>query len=378
MTVTEMPNGSLIGVPGSRWRLHTPALVLDLDAMERNLELMAAHCRAAGQALRPHAKSHKCAAIAKAQRAAGAVGACCATLREAEAMADAGVPVLITSPPTGAAKVARLMALHRRVPELAVVTDTLAHARVLAAAATLDRPLAVVVDFDVGSHRTGAADAAAAVAIARVIDAAPGLAFAGVQAYYGHLQHVESYAERAAAVAAEHARLAEAVAALAAAGLAPALITGGGTGTHDIDHRHGLFTELQAGSYLFTDVQYNQVALTEADPRPFAPSLFVHATVVNDVHDTHAVIDAGLKSFATDGPAPELSDGAPAGASYRFFGDEHGAVVYGAGNERLEVGAQLACLVPHCDPTVNLYDAYHCVRGDTLVDIWPIDARGNP
>jgi D-serine deaminase-like pyridoxal phosphate-dependent protein len=362
VTVTETPNRSLIGVPGSRWRLNTPALVLDLDAMERNLELMAAHCRAAGQALRPHAKSHKCAAIAAEQRAAGAVGTCCATLREAEAMAGAGVPVLITSPPTGAAKVARLMALHRRFGELAVVTDTLAHARALAAAARLDRPLAVVVDFDVGTHRTGAADAASVVAIARVIDAAPGLAFAGVQAYYGHLQHVESYAERAAAVAAEHARLGETVAALGAAGLAPGVVTGGGTGTHDIDHRHGVFSELQ----------------TEGEPRPFEPSLFVHATVVNDVHETHAVIDAGLKSFATDGPAPEFADGAPLGASYRFFGDEHGAVVYGEANERLEVGAQLSCLVPHCDPTVNLYDAYHCVRGDTLVDIWPIDARGNP
>jgi D-serine deaminase-like pyridoxal phosphate-dependent protein len=381
VSVTETPNTSLIGVPGSRWRLSTPALVLDLDAMERNLELMAAHCRAAGQALRPHAKSHKCAAIAAAQRAAGAVGACCATLREAEAMAGAGVPVLITSPPTGAAKVARLMALRRRYAELTVVTDTLAHARALAAAAVeagLDRPLGVVVDFDVGTHRTGAADAASVVAIARVVDVAPGLAFAGVQAYYGHLQHVEGYAERAAAVAAEHERLAETVAALGAAGLAPGVVTGGGTGTHDIDHRHGVFTELQAGSYVFTDVQYNQVALTEGEPRPFEPSLFVHATVINDIHQSHAVIDAGLKSFATDGPAPEFADGAPVGASYRFFGDEHGAVVYGEANERLEVGAQLSCLVPHCDPTVNLYDAYHCVRGDTVVDIWPIDARGNP
>ena len=381
MAAFESPNAHLLGVPGSRWRLSTPALVLDLDVMESNLQLMAEHCRATGQALRPHAKSHKCTAIAKTQMAAGAVGACCATIREAEVMAAAGVPVLITSPPTGEAKMARLMALHARASALKVVTDTPAHVAALAAAtaaAGVARRLAVVVDFDVGTHRTGAARASDVVALALAADAAPGLAFAGVQAYYGHLQHVEDYAERAAGVAAENRRLGEAVAALDAAGLAPALVTGGGTGTHDLDHRHGLFNELQAGSYVFTDVQYNAVALREGEARPFAPSLFVHASVVNDVHDDHAIIDSGLKSFATDGPAPEFAARVPIGAEYRFFGDEHGAVYYGEANDRLAVGAQLACLVPHCDPTVNLYDVYHCVRGDTLVDIWPIEARGNP
>ncbi|MDP6953623.1 MAG: DSD1 family PLP-dependent enzyme [Alphaproteobacteria bacterium] len=377
----ESPNAHLVGVPGSRWQLSTPSLVLDLDIMESNLELMAAHCRATGQALRPHSKSHKCTLIAKAQLVAGAVGVCCATIREAEVMVAAGVPALITSPPTGPAKVARLMALHGKTDQLKVATDTLAHVASLAEAteaAGIDRPLAVVTDFDVGTHRTGAATAADVVALAQAIDAAPGLAFAGVQAYYGHLQHVEDYAERAAGVAAENKRLGETVDALKAAGLEVPLVTGGGTGSHDMDHRHGLFNELQAGSYVFTDVQYNAVVLREEAARPFTPSLFVQASVVNDVHDSHAIIDAGLKSFATDGPEPEFAVRTPVGSTYKFFGDEHGAVVYGEANERLEVGAQLACLVPHCDPTVNLYDAYHCVRGDTLVDIWPIEARGNP
>ncbi|HEX9645919.1 MAG TPA: DSD1 family PLP-dependent enzyme [Alphaproteobacteria bacterium] len=382
MADVESPNRDLIGSPGSRWRLSTPALVLDLDVMERNIARMAAHCRATGQALRPHGKSHKSAAIARAQAAAGAIGICCATLREAEAMVGAGLAgVLITSPPTGAAKLARLMVLHAAADEATVVTDTPEHVDALAAAvsaAGTGRPLKVVVDFDVGSHRTGAASEADVVALARRIDAAPALAFAGVQAYYGHLQHIEDYGRRAGEVRAQAARLKSAVAALGEAGLAPAIVTGGGTGTHDLDHREGVFTELQAGSYLFTDVQYNQVALRAGEPRPFEPSLFVHATVVNNVHRAHAIIDAGLKSFATDGPPPEFSAGTPVGASYRFFGDEHGAVVYGEANARLEVGAPVACLVPHCDPTVNLYDAYHCVRGDTLVDIWPVDARGNP
>jgi len=375
------PNTPLLGVSGSRWRLSTPSLVLDLDVMESNLELMAAHCRATGQALRPHAKSHKCTSIARAQIAAGAVGVCCATIREAEVMVAAGVPVLITSPPTGEAKVARLMVLHGTTETLKVATDTLAHVAALSAAtaaAGIDRPLAVVIDFDVGTHRTGAATATDVVVLAQAIEGAPGLKFAGVQAYYGHLQHIKDYVERTVAVAAENMRLGETIDALRAAGFAVPLVTGGGTGSYDMDYRHGLFNELQAGSYIFTDVQYNAVALREDEARPFAPSLFVQASVVNDVHDSHAIIDAGLKSFATDGPEPEFAVRTPLGASYKFFGDEHGAVVYGEANERLEVGAQLACLVPHCDPTVNLYDTYHCVRGDTLVDIWPIEARGNP
>ena len=375
------PNTPLLGVSGSRWRLSTPSLVLDLDAMESNLELMATHCRATGQALRPHAKSHKCTSIAKAQIAAGAVGVCCATIHEAEVMVAAGVPVLITSPPTGEAKVARLMVLHGTTEALKVATDTLAHVAALSAAtaaAGIDRPLAVVIDFDVGTHRTGAATATDVVVLAQAIEGAPGLKFAGVQAYYGHLQHIKDYVERTVAVAAENMRLGETIDALRAAGFAVPLVTGGGTGSYDMDYRHGLFNELQAGSYIFTDVQYNAVALREDEARPFAPSLFVQASVVNDVHDSHAIIDAGLKSFATDGPEPEFAVRTPLGASYKFFGDEHGAVVYGEANERLEVGAQLACLVPHCDPTVNLYDTYHCVRGDTLVDIWPIEARGNP
>ena len=375
------PNAGLVGVPGGRWRLHTPALVLDLDAMERNIAAMAAHCRSVGQALRPHAKSHKSPDIAQAQMAAGAAGQCCATLREAEVLTEAGISgILITSPPTGAAKVARLMALHRKAPDLAVAGDTAAHIAALAdaAAAAGGAPLKVVIDFDVGTRRTGARDAAAVVALARLAAAAEGLEFAGLQAYYGHLQHIADFDERRAAVKVQSARIREAVAALTEAGLPPALVTGGGTGTHDIDHREGVLNELQAGSYVFADVEYDACALTPENPRPFAPALFVHATVVNDVHDSHAVIDAGLKSFATDGPAPVFAGGAPAGATYRFLGDEHGAVDYGAAGERLAVGAQVACQAPHCDPTVNLYDVYHCVRGDVLAVIRPVAARGNP
>ncbi len=383
MSVALAPNHDLIGIKGGFGRLSTPALVLDLDAMEANIQAMAAHCGRTGQALRPHAKSHKSVAIARRQIEAGAVGQCCATIREAEAMADAAVPgVLITSPPTGPAKTARLMALHAKAPDAMVVADHPDTVRALATAVADQgggRMLRVLVDFDVGLARTGAADAASAAALAQAIDAAPQLRFAGVQAYYGQLQHVARFAERTDLVMAQAARVRELVDRLADQGLAPELVTGGGTGTHDIDHRAGVFNELQAGSYVFTDVDYNAVDLTADQPRPFAPALFVMATVVSVSHDSHAVIDAGLKSFATDGPAPVFGDGAPAGATYKFMGDEHGAVVYAGGeNTRLKIGDAVRCVVPHCDPTVNLYDHYHCYRDDTLVDIWPVDGRGNP
>lgn len=382
MALVDSPNASLVGAAGSRWRLNTPALVLDLDAMERNIDAMAAHCRATGQQLRPHAKSHKSVSIARAQKAAGALGVCCATIREAEVMVEAGIDgVLITSPLSSGPKIERLLALHQASDSLMAVTDTPENVSDLIAASASSEaphPLTVVVDFDVGTHRTGAADRDAVVTLARQIDESESLRYGGIQAYYGHIQHIEGYDQRRLAASEQAARLKSAVAALRDAGLDPEIVTGGGTGTYDIDHREGVFSELQAGSYIFTDVQYNACALSADEPRPFEPSLFVHASVVNDVHDSHAIIDAGLKSFATDGPVPEFASRAPVGASYRFYGDEHGGVVYGDANERLGVGAQLACLVPHCDPTVNLYDAYHCVRGDRLVDIWPIEARGNP
>ena len=382
MELAGSPNESLLGVAGGRWRLNTPALVLDLECFERNVAAMAAHCEANGQALRPHSKSHKSVSIARAQKAAGASGVCCATIREAEAMVGGGIEsVLTTSPITTPAKIARLMALHEATEHILVATDTPENVAALAEATAgrdVGRPLAVVVDFDVGTHRTGAVDSAAVVALARQIEAAPSLAFAGLQAYYGHIQHIEGYDDRVAAVSEETARLAVTVAALTDAGLPPPMVTGGGTGTHDIDHRQGVITELQAGSYIFPDGQYNACALTPGEAHPFEPALFVAASVINNVHDTHAIIDAGLKSFATDGPEPEYATGTPIGATYKFFGDEHGAVVYGDANERLAVGAPVSCVVPHCDPTVNLYDVYHCVRGDTLVDIWPVEARGNP
>jgi len=374
------PNQKLIGIPGGRGRLSTPSLVLDLDAFEQNLTAMARHCQRIGQGLRPHAKSHKSVTIARRQIAAGALGVCCATVREAEAMIEAGIAgVLLTSPVTTAAKIERVLALHAKSDQLMVAVDSPVAVEALAkATAGTGRPLKLVVDFDVGLGRTGVRDDEVAATLARLIADRPTLAFAGVQAYAGQLQHVVEYRQRVDGAMAQAARLKAAVERLTQLGLKPGIVTGGGTGTHDIDHRAGVFTELQAGSYLFTDVDYNRVRLREDSAMPFKPSLFVQAAVVSTDKPGYAVIDAGLKSFATDGPVPEIVAGAPPGATYKFMGDEHGRVIFAQPGQRLEVGAILSLLVPHCDPTVNLYDVYHCVRGQDLVDIWPIEARGNP
>ena len=376
------PNTHLVNIPGGLAQFSTPALLLDLEQAEENIQIMMEHCQRTGQKLRPHTKSHKSSELAKKQVEAGAVGVCCATLREAEAMTASGLKgVLLTSPIAGLPKINRLIELNRQSGDILAVVDDPATVSLLSQTqqqADPDQKLGLLVDLDIGTHRTGTSSVKEARALALLISNSKNLVLRGIQAYAGHLQHVESYSERFEAMHIQAKLLTELVAAFKADGIAPEIITGGGTGTYDIDHRFEVFTELQAGSYLFTDVQYNTVQLNEGRTNPFSPSLTVLATVVSAIHNTHSVIDAGLKSFATDGPVPEIMRGAPAEATYRFMGDEHGAIVYPPGNNQtLSTGDRVSCIVPHCDPTVNLYDNYHCMRGDMLVQVVPIDARGN-
>lgn len=370
-------NAALVGQAGGRWRLATPALVLDLDRFEANLAHMAAFARQYAIALRPHTKSHKSVEIARRQISAGAVGICCATLGEAGTMAAAGIEnILLTSPIAGPVKVARLAALHGVADGLMAVCDDGAVAGALdQAVAAEDTPLRLLVDVDIGHRRTGVRSAEAAVALAQQIAGAAHLEFAGVQAYGGHLQHLADPAKRSAAAREAAGQLGAVIDALDSAGLAPPIVTGAGTGTFEIDTEIGCYSELQVGSYVFMDVQYADAALWSQAGPPFAAALFVQTTVVSANMPGQVTTDAGLKAFATDGPPPLIARGAPAGATYRFTGDEFGCITLPAGAD-LPLGAVVECVVPHCDPTVNLYDCYHCVRGDDLVAIWPVDARG--
>jgi 3-hydroxy-D-aspartate aldolase len=224
--------------------------------------------------------------------------------------------------------------------------------------------------------RTGIRPGDGAVALVEQAASASHLEFAGLQCYAGQVQHMESPNERRDASLSALKDLGGLRDQLAKKSLAPKILSGGGTGTFDIDPDARVLTELQVGSYVFMDRQYNDVWTKPGDRPPFETSLFVQTTVISANRTGLVTTDAGLKSFATDDGVPVIAHGAPAGAAYFFFGDEQGGVIYSEESGKLNRGHPLACVVPHCDPTVNLYDRYHAVRGDVLEAIWPVDARG--
>ncbi|WP_447761974.1 DSD1 family PLP-dependent enzyme [Sphingopyxis panaciterrae] len=371
-------HGSLVGQQGSRAALNTPVLVLDLDILDRNIAAMAALAKTHGVTLRPHAKTHKSVDIAKRQLAAGAVGLCCAKIGEAEVLADGGITgLLITSPVSAPAAIVRLAALAKRSTGLIATVDNPAVvARIAAALAEADASLDVMIDIDPGIRRTGVASPEAAVEVAEAIAASGNLRLRGVQYYCGMQQHIEDYAERRAAIVERTGYLESVLAALTDAGHAPEIVSGSGTGTHRIDLALGIFTEFQTGSYALMDKQYLDCDLIGDGSIAFAPSLAVDARVVSANHDALVTIDAGYKSLSTDGGVAVVTRGAPAETMFVFMGDEHAALIGPDIGSRLHAGDPVSLTVPHCDPTVNLYDHYHVVQGDTLVAIWPVSARG--
>ena len=373
---------ALIGQPGSAARLPTPALVLDLDIFEDSLHAMQSHAARVGTALRPHAKTHKCAEIARRQLAAGAIGVCCAKLGEAEVLAAAGIDrILLTSPVVHPLAIERLVELRRGTAGLLAVVDDAENASALDRAMTragLDLP--VLIDLDPGFHRTGIPVGDAAVSLARTIDRAASLSFQGLQMYAGHLMHIERFAERRERSLEVMRTLGAFRDRLLGDGLACEIVTGAGTGTFDIDPEACVLTDLQVGSYAFMDAEYLAIEGRTGAKLPFPPALFVQTTVVSSHHPGLATTDAGLKAFATDVgrplPASRLPEGTlPEGTRYFFFGDEHGGVSWRT-EGALPLGATLRAIPPHCDPTFNLYDWLHVIRSDRLVDVWRIDARG--
>lgn len=372
------PNARFKGMPGSRSQLSTPALLLDVDALDRNIQRMADFARTAGINIRPHSKGSKSVAISRKQLAAGAIGIGCTTIGEAEIMGQADVAsILVTSPVVTPTMIGRLLALNETVEDLIVVMDDARNAETVAAAIGVSgKPIGVLVEYDVGQGRTGVVGEDEALELVRKVSTLPGLSYRGVQAYYGHLQHVPEFAERRRQAEEQIVRIRSLVTALGGEGLAPKIVSGGGTGTFEIDTASGVFTELQVGSYPFMDREYLEIEGGENPNVRFEPSLFVQVTVVNDWRPDFAVVNAGYKSFATEGGPPVVRSPELAGTAYRLMGDEHGGVSYDPTSGRLNLGDAVKFLVPHCDPTINLYDFYHCVSGDTLVDIWPVDGRG--
>ena len=365
-----------LGQPGSRYRITTPAAVVDLDALDRNLARQAERARQAGLAIRPHAKSHKTSAIALRQMALGASGICCAKLAEAEALMARGAgPVLITSPVAGPDKAARAAALAARDLGFAMTVDHLdGVAEIGNAARSIGTRVRLVIDVDVGLGRTGVSSLDQARQVAEAIAADDNLDLVGIQGYGGQWQHMAGANARAAAVWEGMKTLAAVATALRAEGHAINLITGGGTGSFSADANQQVLTEVQPGSYAFMDRQYRE-ALADDEDGAFETSFFIQARVISANAPAWVTVDAGLKAFATDGGMPEPSGEAWAGAKFRFFGDEHGMLTRPEGRV-VARGDRVELTAPHCDPTVDRHEVLHLVRGDVLVDIVPVEARG--
>ena len=366
---------SRMGCAGSRFQVPTPALVVDLDAFERNVVRMAQRSVVAGLALRPHSKTHKSATIGRRQIEAGAVGLCCVKLGEAEALAQTDLRrLLVTSPVVGNDAAARAAALVRIDPDLLLVADHAEQIETLAVAASAAGVrLSLVIDIDVGMGRTGVSTPAAAVALARQIARCPSLRLAGVQGYGGKWQHIAGEAERRKAVEEGMALLTAAVDALRESGHEVRLVTGGGTGTFAADAALRVLNEVQPGSYIFMDNQYRD-ALGDDTDGAFEQSLFVQAQVVSINAAEWVTVDAGLKAFATDGPVPRPTGERFGGSRYFYFGDEHGGLMRPSGGSPITLGERVELIPPHCDPTVDRYDVMYFVRGDAVVEIAAIEA----
>ena len=359
--------------------LPTPSLLIDLDSLELNINHAAAHAKKHGVDMRPHAKTHKTPEIAKRQLAKGALGISCATIREAEVMTEAGIGgLLITGELVGPNKIARLIRLVRRAPDTMAVVDHPLHAEQLSEAAQAAKvKLNIMVDIDPTGRRTGIAPGPGAVELGKKVDSLPGLELWGVHGYSGASSHVKGFAARK-----EHSEkymtpVIDSFLGMQKAGAPARIMSGGSTGTYNIDARLKGMTELQMGSYAVMDVDYRIIGGQSNDEvyEDFKPALTVLSTVVSKNYDDIATIDAGIKSFAMDrkfGPEPILD-----GVTYSVNGDEHGRLHLENAKVEVKLGDKVELIVPHCDPNVNLYDHIFVCRGDQVVEVWRVAGRGN-
>ena len=354
----------------------TPALVIDLDAFERNLARLPERIAGGTVRLRPHAKTHKCPVIALKQVERGAVGVCVQKVGEAEAMVYGGVrDVLVTNEIVGRQKLRRLVALAH-MARVAVCADDNGQVRAIGeAAAEAGVTLPVYVEVNMGGNRCGVEPGEPALALARQVADAPHLAFAGLQAYHGSAQHLRGWEERRQAIAQAADKAGRTRDLLEQSGIRCPVVTGAGTGSFEFEVASGVYTELQCGSYIFMDADYGRNLDRDGAPtHSFEPSLFVWATVMSRPTEDRAILDAGLKALAFDSGPPLVRD-EPA-ALYERASDEHGRLAVKGATNRLFIGDKVRLVPGHCDPTVNLYDWYVCIRGERVEAIWPISARG--
>lgn len=363
--------------PGMREEdVDTPALLVDLDAFEANMDAMAALLAPTKARLRAHAKTHKSPVIARWQMARGAVGQCVQKTAEAEALAWGGVDdILVSNEVVGAEKLARVAAIAR-IARIAICADNPANVQAIeTAAADAGVRLSVLVEIDAGAARCGVAPGEPALDLAKRIAASRHLVFGGIQAYHGSAQHRRTVAERRAAIGSASEAAGRTVELLARHGLQCGIVGGGGTGTFVHEASSGVFNEIQAGSYIFMDADYSRNLDESGAPvSTFKQSLFVLSTVMSAARPNVIVVDAGLKAVAVDSGLPLVWQRPD--LRYTNVSDEHGKIEVDAGATAPVLGEKIRLVPGHCDPTVDRFDWYVGMRKGRVECVWPVAARG--
>ncbi|KQU73688.1 alanine racemase [Aminobacter sp. DSM 101952] len=358
--------------------IQTPCLILDLDALERNIRKMGDYAKAHGMRHRAHGKMHKSVDVLKLQmEMGGAIGVCCQKVSEAEVFARAGIKdILVSNQVRDAAKIDRLARLPKLGARIIVCVDDRANVADLSAAAQRHgTTIECFVEIDCGAGRCGVKTTEEVVDIAQAIAASPGLSFAGLQAYQGAMQHMDSYEARKAKLDAAIAQVADATVGLKAVGLDPALVSGGGTGSYYFESGSGVYNELQCGSYAFMDADYGRIQDKDGkriDQGEWENSLFILTSVMSHAKSHLAVVDAGLKAQSVDSGLPFVYGRDD--VKYIKCSDEHGVVEDPDGV--LKINEKLKLVPGHCDPTCNVHDWYVGVRNGKVETLWPVSARG--
>lgn len=358
--------------------IQTPCLILDLDALERNIVKMGDYARAHGMRHRVHGKMHKSVDVAKLQeQLGGACGVCCQKVSEAEVFARGGIKdVLVSNQVRNPAKIDRLARLPKLGARTICCVDMLDNVADLSTAAVRHgTTIECLVEIDCGAGRCGVKTAAEVVALAQAIDAAPGLRFAGLQAYQGAMQHMDRYEDRKAKIDLAVAQVKDAVEALKAVGLNCDIVGGGGTGSYYFESTSGVYNELQCGSYAFMDADYGRILDEKGnriDQGEWENALFILTSVMSHAKADKAIVDAGLKAQSVDSGLPVVYGRTD--VKYVKCSDEHGVVEDPQGV--LKVNDKLRLVPGHCDPTCNVHDWYVGVRGGKVEVVWPVSARG--
>ncbi|NOD97744.1 DSD1 family PLP-dependent enzyme [Ruegeria sp. HKCCD6228] len=358
--------------------IQTPCLVLDLDALERNIKKMGDYAKAHGMRHRVHGKMHKSVDVAKLQeKIGGAVGVCCQKVSEAEVFVRGGIKdVLLSNQVRDPAKIDRLASLPKLGSRIIVCVDDLDNVADLSGAAVdHGTQLEVFVEIDCGAGRCGVTTTSDVIEIAKAVEAAENLKFTGIQAYQGAMQHLDSYEARKEKLDTAISMVKDAVEGLKAEGIECELVSGGGTGSYYFESNSGVYNELQCGSYAFMDADYGRILDKDGnriDQGEWENAFFILTSVMSHAKADKAIVDAGLKAQSVDSGLPVIFGRDD--VEYIKCSDEHGVVM--DPNGVLKVNDKLRLVPGHCDPTANVHDWYVGVRNGKVETVWPVSARG--